>query len=315
MKKVISVLLAVLLLLTFASCGEAEKTEKNRTKPKVTAGREVYQGEWIDKTDIEPTDEQIFEDIYITEIYADCFFASTVIPLPYEIKLNAELSDEWCVNDQVICTYENVYYDEETNRIEADMLSISKSDLKLDPDVCYKPVIYLYPEKKTDVNVKLDIDGKMLCTYPTYNGGWEVTAYPDGTLSDGVQTFDYLFWEAEIGAKYDFSSGFCVKGGETKEFLKNALAGLGLKPKEADEFIGFWLPKMSGNAYNVISFQKEAYTDSARLDITPAPDSLIRVFMAWYPSGEYVSLPAQSLTAPAREGFAVVEWGGALGKK
>ena len=33
-------------------------------------------------------------------------------------------------------------------------------------------------------------------TYPTYNDGWEVTAYPDGRLinkADGTE--HYLFWE------------------------------------------------------------------------------------------------------------------------
>lgn len=310
MKKVLSLLLAVLCLIAFTSCSEDEETSERRSKKKKSA-LDTYQGEWIDKSSIEPTDEQIFDDIVITKIYADCFFAQTVIPFPYRIKINGELSDKWCVGDQVICTYENVYYDDSTEKIEADLISISESDFELEPGVDYKPVIYLYPQRKTDVKVKLDVDGQMLCTYPEYNGGWEVTAYPDGTLSDGKQTYNYLFWEAKTNAKYDFSSGFCVKGSDTAAFLEGALAQLGLNRKEANEFIVFWLQKMQDNPYNVISFQQEAYTDAARLDITPAPDTLIRVFMAWYPSVEYVSIPAQELTAPARSGFTAVEWGGA----
>lgn len=46
------------------------------------------------------------------------------------------------------------------------------------------------------------------------------------------------------------------------------------------------------------------------LHIDPAPDTLIRVFMAWQSSDSFVKLPAQTLTAPARTGFTVVEWGG-----
>ncbi|MBQ7345702.1 MAG: hypothetical protein IJW45_06545 [Oscillospiraceae bacterium] len=69
---------------------------------------------------------------------------------------------------------------------------------------------------------------------------------------------------------------------------------------------------MEGNAYNVICFQGDAYTDHAELTVEPAPDTWIRVFMAWQASDVYVDLPEQTLTAPERTGFTVVEWGGAV---
>lgn len=69
---------------------------------------------------------------------------------------------------------------------------------------------------------------------------------------------------------------------------------------------------MESNAYNIISFHGEDYTENARLDISPAPDTVIRVFMSFAASEEYVNLPAQDLqAAPKRDGFTVVEWGGA----
>lgn len=68
---------------------------------------------------------------------------------------------------------------------------------------------------------------------------------------------------------------------------------------------------MEPNPYNLIAFQSQAYTDSARLTITPEPDSLLRVFMAWKPLEAPVELPAQDLPAFQREGFTAVEWGGA----
>ena len=88
------------------------------------------------------------------------------------------------------------------------------------------------------------------------------------------------------------------------------MARLGLTRREANEFIVFWLPRMEQNPYNIITFQTDRYTETARLDIDPAPDTLIRVFMAWQASDTAVGLPAQSLSAPARRGFTVVEWGG-----
>ncbi|MBQ4627483.1 MAG: hypothetical protein IJB44_00225 [Clostridia bacterium] len=180
-----------------------------------------------------------------------------------------------------------------------------------EPDVCYKPVIYLYPEKETDVDVYLTLDGGLTCTYPAYNDGWHVTASPDGTLTDkDGQTYNYLYWEGETYAKYGFSEGFCVKGEDTAKFLEDALSALGLNRREANEFIVYWLPLMQENPYNIISFQTDVYTDAAKLEIFPEPDTLIRVFMAYKASDSYVEIPEQVLNAPERNGFTVIEWGG-----
>ena len=270
-----------------------------------------YTEEWLDKTAAEKHDNNIFDHIIITEIYSNCFFAETVIPMPYVIKLNGTLSDEWCVGDQVTCTYENTYYDQENHRVEVDMLTVKASNWQPDPGVDYKPVIYLYPEKEMDVSVNLTLDGKLTCTYPAYNNGWAVTASPDGTLTDAKgQTYNYLYWEGETYAQYDLSKGFCIKGEDTAAFLEDALEKLGLTRREANEFIVYWLPLMEKNPYNIISFQTDIYTDAAQLEVNPAPDTLIRVFMAWQATDSYVEMPEQELTAPERTGFTVVEWGG-----
>lgn len=174
-----------------------------------------------------------------------------------------------------------------------------------------KPVIYLYPEEKRDVSVKLDYDGELTCTYPAYNDGWSVTACPDGTLTDSAgQTYNYLYWEGMNNIDYDFSQGYCVAGSDTAAFLEDALARLGLTRREANEFIVYWLPLMQENPYNLIAFQTDVYTQAARLTIDPAPDTLLRVFMAWKSLDSAVDIPPQDLTAPQRTGFTVVEWGG-----
>ena len=177
-----------------------------------------------------------------------------------------------------------------------------------------KPVIYLYPEEETEVTVSLDYGGELTCTYPAISAenAWTVTAAPDGTLTDSAgQTYSYLYWEGVSREEYDFSEGFCVPGGDTAAFLEEALAQLGLTRREANEFIVYWLPRMEPNPYNLISFQGTAFTDHAVLTITPEPDTLLRVFMAWQPLDAPVEIPAQELSAPERTGFTVVEWGGA----
>lgn len=174
-----------------------------------------------------------------------------------------------------------------------------------------KPVIYLYPEEERSVTVELAVDGALTCTYPACENGWAVTAAPEGTLRDSAgQTYNYLYWEGDLRTEYDFFTGFCVPGADTAAFLEEALSALGLTRREANEFIVYWLSRMEGNAYNLISFQTAAYTDAAALTITPRPDTLIRVFMAWKPLEGAVEIPAQTLTAPTREGFTAVEWGG-----
>lgn len=268
--------------------------------------------QWLDKAAAAKYENDLFGDIIITKIYANCFFATPVIPAPYEIKLNGTLSDEWCVGDQVICTYENTYCDEENHRVEADMLTIGEGTFEMEPGECYKPVIYLYPEEETEISVTLIPDGRLTCTYPAYNDGWTVTASPDGTLTDAKgQTYNYLYWEGETYARYDLSKGFCVKGEDTAVFLEDALGKLGLTRREANEFIVYWLPQMQDNPYNIIAFQTDIYTNAAKLAVDPAPDTLIRVFMAWQASDTPVALENQELSAPDRTGFTVIEWGGA----
>lgn len=270
-----------------------------------------YTEVWIDNKKAEPGTDTLTGDYIITKIYSNCFFAESVIGLPYEYKFNGSLSEAWCVGDQVLCTYKNAVYDDTALRVEGDMVEIEISDFVPDPVAAYKPVIYLYPEERTEVSVKLKLNGELTCAYPRYTGGWCVTAEPDGILTDSDgQTYNYLYWEGDLVSRWDWSRGFCVRGVDTAAFLEESLEKLGLTRKEANEFIIYWLPVMERNPYNIISFQQEAYTDVAELEITPKPDTLIRVFMTWKPAEEFVELPPQELTAPERTGFTVVEWGG-----
>lgn len=175
-----------------------------------------------------------------------------------------------------------------------------------------KPVVYLYPTKPTDVNVKVNIKGALTCTYPNYENGWDVTAYPDGRVinkADGRE-YSYLYWEGNSDAKWDLSSGFVVKGSDTAAFLQEKLAYLGLTPKEYNEFIVFWLPIMQNNKYNLITFQTKAYEECSSLNVSPKPDSMLRVFMAFKPMSEPVEIPEQKLSQFERKGFSVIEWGG-----
>lgn len=176
-----------------------------------------------------------------------------------------------------------------------------------------KPVIYLYPQKTTDVTVKLDFAGKLTYTYPAYQDGWNVTAQPDGTLTNRADgsTHYYLFWEGAADAAWAHERGFVVAGTETEAFLRETLADLGLTPREYNDFITYWAPKMQGNAYNLISFSSaEEYGQKAALTVTPQPDSILRVHMVWQALDAPIFIPPQTLAPFVRRGFTLVEWGG-----
>lgn len=174
-----------------------------------------------------------------------------------------------------------------------------------------KPVIYLYPTKKTNVFVNLNFDGTFTYTYPKINDGWKVSAEPDGTLTDkSGRTYGYLFWEGDTKVPMEFNEGFCVAGKDTEAFLLDKLAHLGLNDKEINDFMVFWLPRMQDNPYNVISFQTDNYLKAAQLKVSPQPDTMIRVFMAWKKADKFVHIKEQKLAKIQRKGFALVEWGG-----
>lgn len=196
-------------------------------------------------------------------------------------------------------------------RAEAAAASVSRANA---------PVIYLYNEDDTPINVKIDLDGEFTYTYPAYNEecGWTVTASPDGTLTDSEgRSYDFLFWEGDVYMEPDLSRGFCVEGEDTRAFLTDAAATLGLNDNETELFVSYWAPRMEGNPYNVITFQTTAFDEAAELEITPEPDVLLRVNMLWYPSDTYVDIPEQDLNAlgiplSERYGFTAVEWGGEM---
>lgn len=186
--------------------------------------------------------------------------------------------------------------------------TVSENYISLD-----KPVIYLYGYDDTEVEVNLDLDGEITCSYPQIkNNRWVVIASEDGKLStlDGKE-YNYLYWEGKTDAKFTFDKGFCVRGSDTASFFEKELDKLGLNDTEINDFITYWLPRMQDNKYNVISFQTKAYSSVAKLSVIPKPDKVLRIFMAYYPSDTEIDIPAQNFSVPKRSGKVVVEWGGA----
>lgn len=177
-----------------------------------------------------------------------------------------------------------------------------------------KPIIYLYPEQTQEVSVKLGNEELVTVSYPKYEDSWEVSAEPNGDLTDletGRKLYA-LYYESNALTRFKVEDeGFVIKGEDSAEFLEEKLEILGLNYKEAEEFIVYWLPKLEANKYNYIRFAtREEIEKNMPLEISGEPDSVIRVIMTYKGLRKPIEVKEQKLTTPSREGFVVVEWGG-----
>jgi len=72
---------------------------------------------------------------------------------------------------------------------------------------------------------------------------------------------------------------------------------------------------MENNTYNLIHFSSRQYEEMAKLNISPKPETIIRVMMVFQPLEIPIDIPQQNLfdLRKERKGFTVVEWGGSKG--
>jgi hypothetical protein len=178
---------------------------------------------------------------------------------------------------------------------------------------CGKPVIYLYPEKTSAVNVKIDPVGGFTYTEPAYNLGWNVIAKPNGQLTNQLdcKIYPYLFWEGHGGLYQTPGKGFVVADGNVHSFLVEKLSELGLNQKESADFMEYWEPYLAGSPYYFITFMGKGVMDRiAPLTINPKPDTVIRVLMDFKKLDQPIKVEGYRIQTPVRRGFTVVEWGG-----
>ena len=192
-------------------------------------------------------------------------------------------------------------------------------DTDMYPAGLKKPIIYLYPTADTNVTVKLGKPEELAVSYPTYNAnaGWRVLAKPSGELVDlsSGRNLYALYYESDLsGADFGVKDdGFVVRREDITSFLEDKLARLGLNEYEAEEFIVYWLPRLSEHKYNYIRFATvDEINEAMPLEINPAPDTIIRVLMTYKGLDEPLAgVKEQQLPpTPTRTGFTAVEWGG-----
>lgn len=180
---------------------------------------------------------------------------------------------------------------------------------------CGKPVIYLYPQQKEIISVKLAPQGGFSYTEPVYDNGWVVEADTNSNLRElkSNKIYPYLFWEGRGGIYNAPDKGFVVQQKNVHQFLIDKLALVGLNKKETADFIEFWEPRMQGSPYYFVSFMgNQVMNQLAPLEINPKPDTIIRVLMDFRPLAQPIKVEGYNIKTPERKGFTVVEWGGVL---
>ena len=180
---------------------------------------------------------------------------------------------------------------------------------------CGKPVIYLYPQQTERISVEVNPAGGMSESEPAYNQGWNVVSDSNSNitnLADG-QIYPYLFWEGRGGLYQTPQKGFVVPQSGVHQLLEDKLSAFGLNQKERSDFEQFWEPKMQSKSYYFVTFMGNDIMDQiAPLNISPKPDTIIRVLMDFTPLDQPISAEGYNIRTPQRKGFTVVEWGGVL---
>lgn len=177
-----------------------------------------------------------------------------------------------------------------------------------------KPAIYLYPQKEEAVNVKVNTRGKFTLTIPAYQAnGWDVVAEPSGTVKTQTGNYPYLYYESVVpdSLVQKPESGFVVKQSELPQLFETILPKLGLNSTEAKGFKDYWEKVLPSSDYYFVGIMQKKQTDAIEpLELTPKPDTLIRVRLYFEALKTKTVVKEPVIETPERNGFTVVEWGG-----
>ena len=178
-----------------------------------------------------------------------------------------------------------------------------------------KPVIYLYPQKPTYVDVT--VSGNVVESIPEYNNGWfGVLAMPGGVLKYNDQYYRELYYEATTPTLNAPDNGVFIKTEYLKQELEFYTKQLGLLKNESEEFVDYWLPRLQNLNkkyifFSILSAEEKQRTD--RVEISPKPDVFIEFIAYFKGSDEPTGVRPLKLPAvPGRIGFTAVEWGGVI---
>ena len=275
-----------------------------------------YKKEFPDGT-IKEGDFENNNYVLISITYDSCA-EDNITPTDYKIKDNIIYVTVKYNKSCGVCPPEIINFllkvDKDINNTKVKIDYQALNTPKCNPNVSYKPMIYIYPTHDENITIKLGKPELLKTTYPKYNGKWEITARKDGTIIDKSGRHYYgLYWEGNNTIEDSFTDGFLVHRSDLITFLEDKLEILGLNEKEANEFIIYWLPILEKNEYNLIRFADEkTINEQMPLEIVPNPDTTIRILMEYKKGSKNDTITEQQLIKKDRQGYSVIEWGGTL---
>ena len=178
-----------------------------------------------------------------------------------------------------------------------------------------KPVIYLYPEKPTFVDVT--VSGNIVESIPEYNNGWfGVLAMPSGVLKYQGNYYRELYYESESKTLNAPNNGMFIKTENIRNELKIKTQKLGLNSFESEEFVEYWTPRLTDLNKKYIFFSildREEKERTDHVEISPKPDTFIQ-FIAYFKGVDekFETKLFDPPTPPKRIGFTAIEWGGVI---
>ncbi len=185
-----------------------------------------------------------------------------------------------------------------------------------------KPAVYLYPERKQLVNVKVIPKGELSYTDPPYDKekGWTATAFPSGNLEVQsskfkIQNYDYLYYESKIldSEIEKPETGWVVRYSELESLYNRVLPQLGLNKKEQADFTDYWLSKLPVSPFYYVGLMDKNQRDYLEvLEVLPKPDTSIRFSLYFEPLKEPIIVNEPEIVTPKRDGFTLVDWGGMI---
>lgn len=182
-----------------------------------------------------------------------------------------------------------------------------------------KPAVYLYPQEKQLVNVKVFPKGELTYTKPVYDpdSGWTVESYPGGAISNlsDFESYPYLYYESRLRDSEikKPESGWVVAAKDLTALFKQILPKLGLNAKEEADFIGYWQNALPPAEYYFVGLVDRDQRDYLEpLVVTPPPDTSIRFSLYFEKMDKPKQVEEPLIITPERRGFTLVDWGGMI---
>jgi hypothetical protein len=173
-----------------------------------------------------------------------------------------------------------------------------------------KPNIYLYPQTTRNLSVALEfpLGGSIIQSVPLYSGGWNVSVEPFGKID---RQYDYLFYVSKIPDMYQYRTAWVVGKDTLASFFSNNLLLTGFSEREKDDFVEYWIPRLTDYPYYIIYPQfADEIGKVIRLKFSESPDNILRLFYIIKGiTHKDQMLPAPTIPRFNRTGFVVTEWG------